>query len=186
MFQNHLLKRSYFLHWVTFLPLQMSFSVICVGLLLHCVLSSIDLCEYSSVDTTLSLWFANIFLRIFIYKFLRVLRFFFFYFFSLVLFSLIWVSRLSWPHSMRGKVFHPLLFSGGDCIKLLLFFFLPFKNNLSLKPQGSIIFSSGRTVPTTYIYLTDLFHLFNTFWWSAYSHVNFDSLCLSKKLIHFI
>lgn len=131
LFQNHLLKRFYFLYWVTFLPLQLSFSAICVGLLLHCVLSSIDLCEYSSVNTTISwsLWFANILLRIFICKFLRVLRGFFFVFFFLilVLFSLIWLSGLSWPHRMREKVFHPLLFSEGDCIKLVLFFSYLFK-----------------------------------------------------------
>lgn len=183
MFQHHLLKRSYFLHWVTFLPLQMPVSAICVGLLLHSVLSSIDLCEYSSVNTTLSLWFANIFLRILIYKFLRVLSVFFFF---LVLFSLIWVSGLSWPHRMRGKVFHPLLFSRGDCIKLVLFFFLIFLKEFAPETTGIYNFLLRNNCAYNLHLLKRFIPFVNTFWWSTYSHVNFDSLCLSKTLIYFI
>lgn len=104
--------------------------------------------------------------------------------FCFILFGLVLVSGLSWPHRMKGKG-ESVLSSSISWKRLYkigcYFFFLPFKKKLSLKPWGSTIFSSGRIVSTTYIYLADLFNLFNTFWWSACSPVNFDSLYLSKS-----
>ena len=135
LFQNHLLKRFYFLYWVTFLPLQLSFSAICVGLLLHCVLSSIDLCEYSSVNTTISwsLWFANIFLRIFICNFLRVWRvccfFFVFVFFVcfLSLYCFLWFGYQGYPDLIgwERKCFI-LFYFLKEIVKNWCYFFLTF------------------------------------------------------------